>query len=218
MNIEIGVRVWLILQGEVPPLSVYWLETVTQHSLTQYHAVMKLLRGDGAASRRIGANEGIGIRIATEIRMTLRTEEVECATHIQFLLRIHIEEGEVNRRAASVTALLGYVALHEEHRLVQLGVEVSLHKGIGNVSSPPHEVVHRLLWSVGIIYLQSVAHLFHLVANGAQTVSSCLGQQCRRALITVYALTHEVVGGVIANLQYGPAADGPAAGTMRCRR
>ena len=48
---EIGLRVRLVLQGEMPPFAVEGLETVAQHRLPQDHTVAELLGGDGAAGR-----------------------------------------------------------------------------------------------------------------------------------------------------------------------
>ena len=42
---EISLRIWLVLQGEVPPLGVERFEAMTHHSATQNHAVFKLLLG-----------------------------------------------------------------------------------------------------------------------------------------------------------------------------
>ena len=42
----------VIVQREVPPLTVEGLETVPHHGLAQHHAVGKLLGSDGAPLRR----------------------------------------------------------------------------------------------------------------------------------------------------------------------
>ena len=94
---EVSVREGLVAEGEMPPLGVEGLEAVTEHGLAEDHAVGKLLSGDGAASRRLGAVARIfaRLRIAAEVGMTLRTEPVEGATHVEFLLRLHVEKGQV---------------------------------------------------------------------------------------------------------------------------
>ena len=40
---EVGVGEGFVLQGEVPPLGIERLETVTEHGLTQNHTVLELL-------------------------------------------------------------------------------------------------------------------------------------------------------------------------------
>lgn len=42
---EVGIGEGLVLQGKVPPLSVERLEAVTEHGLSQNHAVLELLFG-----------------------------------------------------------------------------------------------------------------------------------------------------------------------------
>ena len=152
---EVGVWIRFVFQGEVPPLGVERLESVTQHSLSQYHTVLELPFRDAApcGTLMVVAVIFACLGIAAEVGMTLRTEPVECASHIYFFLCIHVEEGEVNRRASCVSALLHDILLLEEHALVKVGIEVCLHLRVAKVCRPTHEVVNGLLRAVGVINL-----------------------------------------------------------------
>ena len=68
--------------------------------------------------------------IAAEVRMTLNAEPVEGATHVKLLLGVHVKERQVHRRTASVTALLHDITQWEEHILLQLWIEVTLHQRV----------------------------------------------------------------------------------------
>ena len=113
------------LQREVPPLATNRLETMTHHRPTQNHTVGKLSRSNAA-----------------EIRMALRSEPVERTSHVHLLLRFHIEEGQIDRTAAGMSALLSDIALSKEHTLVESGIEVRLHQRIVDIRRPAHEMIH----------------------------------------------------------------------------
>ena len=96
-EISFGER--LIVQREVPPLGVEWPEAVTQHRTTQDHAIGELLCGDYPTNGTLAVIARIfaRFRISTEVGMALRTEPVEGATHVEFLLRLHVEQRQVDR-------------------------------------------------------------------------------------------------------------------------
>jgi hypothetical protein len=106
---EVGIRKRLVLQRKVPPLGIEGLEAMTEHRLTQDHAVLELLGGDAAF--RIDRTFAIvacvltRLRIAAEVGMTLGTEPVEGSPHVKFLLRRHVEQRQVKSGAARMTAL-----------------------------------------------------------------------------------------------------------------
>lgn len=68
---------------------------MTHHCLTEHHTILELLWGDGAIGWTLG--------IATEVRMALWTKPIERATHVEFLLRLHVEERQIKCRATCVT-------------------------------------------------------------------------------------------------------------------
>ena len=83
----------------MPPLAVEGLESVAEHRLAQDHAVGELLSCDAAACGTLAVITRIFARfgIAAEVGMALRTEPVEGAAHVEFFLRRHVEECQVNR-------------------------------------------------------------------------------------------------------------------------
>ena len=84
----------------MPPLGDKRLETMTEHGLTQDHAVLELFGGDAAfwISRTLAvvACKFARLRITAEVGVTLGTEPVEGAAHVEFLFRVHVEERQVN--------------------------------------------------------------------------------------------------------------------------
>ena len=202
---EVGVGEGLVLQGEVPPLGIERLEAVTEHRLTQNHAVLELLGGDAAfgAGWRFAVVAGIfaGLGIAAEVGVALGPEPVEGAAHVELLLSPHVEQGQVEGRAARMTALQTDVLLGEEHALVEVGVEVGLHQRVVDVLSPAHKVVDALLRTVGIVDFQAIALLDNIVADGLQTVSSLTGEQSGGFLVAVDAASHKIVGAKVADFQ-----------------
>ena len=145
-EISIGER--LVLQREVPPFLTDGLEAVTQHGLTQYHAVVELFGGDtviGLVFPRVG--------VAAEVGMALTTEPIECAAHIHFLLRGHVEQGKVDSGTTGMTTLLGDIAQLEELVSLHIGIEIRFHKRIVDISGPTHKVVDGTLRPIGIEYL-----------------------------------------------------------------
>lgn len=69
---------------------------MTHHCLTEHHTILELLWGDGAIGWTLG--------IATEVRMALWTKPIERATHVEFLLRLHVEERQIKCRANAAMA------------------------------------------------------------------------------------------------------------------
>ena len=100
-----------------------------------------------------------------------------------------------------MAALLADIFLWKEHMFVEVGIEVRLHQRIRDGCCPPHEVVYCPLGTIGIVNLQTVALCHDVVADGMQTVGSLTGQQCRRLLVTVDALSHEVIGAEVSYFQ-----------------
>ena len=177
---------------------------MTQHDVAQHHAVAELLGSDATADGRLVVVAVVlsGDRVAAEVRMTLRTEPVEGASHVYFFLGVHVEEGEVDGAAPRMSAFLGDIVLCEEHALVEVGIEVGLHAGVGNVFRPAHEMVDGLLRPVGIVDFQTVAFCLQLVAHGAQFVGSLSGEHRLRLEIAVDALAHKVVKRIMQNGRY----------------
>ena len=93
----------------MPPLGVEGLESVTEHGLTQNHAVLELFGGDAAfwISRTLAVVARVlaRLRIATEVGMALWTEPVESTAHVEFFLRCHIEQRQIEGGAAGVATL-----------------------------------------------------------------------------------------------------------------
>ena len=202
---EVGLGEWLVLQREVPPLAANSLEPMTQHGPTQNHTVGKLLGSNAATFGRLGVFARILARlgIAAEVRVTFRTEPVERPAHVHLFLRRHVEQCQVNGAATRMAALLGYIALHKEHALVEVGIEVALHQRVRNITCPAHKVVDGLLWTVGIVNLQAVALFHDVVAHGTQAVCRPFRQQRCRLFVAVNALAYKVICSEIANLQNG---------------
>lgn len=69
---------------------------MTHHCLTEHHTILELLWGDGAIGWTLG--------IATEVRMALWTKPIERATHVEFLLRLHVKERQIKCRANAAMA------------------------------------------------------------------------------------------------------------------
>ena len=102
-----------------------------------------------------------------------------------------------------MAALLVDVFLLEEYALVEVGVEVGLHLRGLQVGGPSYEVVDALLRTVGIVDFQAVALLHHVVAHCPECLGGLPCEQGRGLLVAVDALSHEIVGAVVANLQDG---------------
>lgn len=71
---------------------------MTEHCLTEHHAIVELYGCEAVTGRIIKRS-----RIATEVRMALWTKPIERATHVEFLLRLHVEERQIKCRATCVT-------------------------------------------------------------------------------------------------------------------
>ena len=135
--------------------------------------------------------------------MALAAEPVEGAAHVKLLLGGHVEEREVERGAARVAALRGYVLLDEEAVLKLARIEIALHQRVAEVFAPAHEVVDARLRAVGVVYLQAVAAGLEVVADGAEAVGGLAREQRRGLQVAVDARADEVVCAEIAYLQYG---------------
>ena len=75
---EISVRIWLILQGKVPPFRGQGLKTMPEHCLTQNHAVLELHLIDFAVLRLfrtlVFARVLAGFGVTAPIGVTLDAE------------------------------------------------------------------------------------------------------------------------------------------------
>ena len=202
---EVGVGERLVAQGEVPPLGIQGLKAVTHHGQSENHAVVELSGGNAPARGRFVVVARVLERfgIAAEVGMALRAEPVEGAAHVELLLRGHVEERQIDRRAARVSAMPGNILLFEKHALVKVWVEILLHAGVGDIGGPAHEVVDAPLRTVGIVYLQSETERLDVVADGTQAIGGTARQQGGRLQIAVDAVTHEVVGAEVAYFQNG---------------
>ena len=83
----------------MPPFGGQWLEAVTEHCLTEHHAIVELYGCEAVTGRIIRT-----LGIATEVRMALWTKPIERATHVEFLLRLHVEERQIKCRANAAMA------------------------------------------------------------------------------------------------------------------
>ena len=202
---EVGIREGFIAKGEMPPFGVERLEAMGEHGATEYHAMGKLLGRDATAGGTLAVVARVLARlgVATEVGMALGTEPVEGATHVEFLLGLHVEEGEVDGGAARMAAFLVDVFLFEEDAFVEVGIEIGLHLSGLQVGSPAHEVVDGFLRTVGIVDFQTVALSHDVVAHGSQGLCSLPGEQGRRLLVAVDALAHEVVRAEVTYLEDG---------------
>lgn len=72
---------------------------MTHHCLTEHHAIVELYGCEAVTGRIIKRS-----RIATEVWMALVTEPIEGATHIEFLLCLHVEERQIKCRANAAMA------------------------------------------------------------------------------------------------------------------
>ena len=121
-EVEVGVGEGFVLQCEVPPLGGERLETVAHHGVAEQHTVAELFLRDGSLLRclmdvilqarfairrglKVEARELLCLGVSTKVGMALGAKPVERAAHVQLLLRLHVEEREVNRRASRVSAL-----------------------------------------------------------------------------------------------------------------
>ena len=103
---EISVRIWLILQGKMPPFRVQGLKTMPEHCLTQNHAVLELHLIDFAVLRLL--RPLIFVRVLARFRVTapigvaLDAEVVKDVTHVHILACLHVEQGQIYRGATAV--------------------------------------------------------------------------------------------------------------------
>ena len=199
-EISIGER--LVLQREMPPFLTDGLEAVTQHGLTQYHAIMELFGGDtviGLVFPRVG--------VAAKVGMALLSEPVESAAHVHFLFRGHVEQGKVDGRATGVAALLGDIAQLEELVARHIGIEIRPHERVVDIGGPTHKVVDGTLRPIRVKYLQSIALFLQVVAHGTKAVGSLTREQGDRLKIAVHTSANKVIGAVVTDLQDGIGDD-----------
>ncbi len=70
---------------------------MTEHSRAENHTILELLGGDATPFRRFAVVARVLARfwIAAEVGMALRSKPVERSTHIEFFLRLHVKERQV---------------------------------------------------------------------------------------------------------------------------
>ena len=95
---KVGIGEGLVAKREVPPFGIESLETVGEHCLAKDHAMLELLGCDAATFGRLAVIACIFTRfgITAEVWVTLGSEPIEGAAHIEFFLGVHIEEGQVD--------------------------------------------------------------------------------------------------------------------------
>ncbi len=102
-----------------------------------------------------------------------------------------------------MTTLLHDVLLFEEDALVEVGVEIGFHGGVGQVGSPADEVVDGTLGTVGVVDFEAVALGHEVVVDGAKAVGSLAGEQGGGLEVAVDAGADEVVGAEVADFEDG---------------
>ena len=164
---------------------------------------MELLGSNATPGRTLAVVASIfsSFGIPAEVGMALWTEPIECSSHVEFLLRRHIKECQVDSRTARVAATFVDVFLLEEHTFVEVRIEIGLHARVGDILRPAHEMVNALLRTVSIVDFQAIALFLHVVAHGLQAVCSLFRHQCSRLQIPVNTVAHEVVCAEIADFQ-----------------
>ena len=135
--------------------------------------------------------------------MALRTEPVEGSSHVKLFFSCHVEKSQIHGRAPRMTAFLHYILLIKEHALVKIGIKVWLHPDILQVGGPTDKMIDGLLWTVGIVYLETVSLLNDIITHGTKCLCSLFRKQGRGLLIPVDAVSHKVVCTIIADLHYG---------------
>ena len=93
---------------------------MSEHGIAENLSMSELLVGEADARRTLAllGNEATCRGVATEVGVTLRTEPIERATHVEFLLRVHVEEGKIDRLTTGVATFFDDVFLFEEDPLV----------------------------------------------------------------------------------------------------
>ena len=114
---------------------------------------------------------------------------------------MHVEEGQVHGGTTCVAGFLHNVQLIEEDALVQVGIEIGSHEGVGDIGSPSYKMIYAFLRPVGIVDFQPVSFFEEFVAHGLQGFGGRPGEQGRGLLIAVDPFADEIVRGEIANFQ-----------------
>ena len=181
---EVGVRVRLVFQGEVPPLLFEETETAACHQGLQEHTVFVLCRG----------NEGA-------VRMAERAEEIERTAHVQILLSFHVKERQINGASAGMTGVFQYVAARDNVLLFHLRIKEGFHQGIGGVGGPADKVVNSRLGPVSVKDFQPEPQGQRLEACLFQSLGSLTGKEGQGCPVAVYAPAHKVKGGVVTDIR-----------------
>ncbi len=203
--VEICVRVWFVDKGEVPPFVHDRLEAVANHGLAENHSVAELRFVDFAVGGLCVAMKLASVfacfGVAAPVWMTLLSEPVKSAAHVNIRFLCHVEECQIDGAAAAVPRLFGDVALREKERFVEIRIEILFHAGVGGVLRPVHKVDDGAFGAVCVIDLQAVAMYFDVIADGLQGLGGLDGEECGGLFIAVYAVADEIVSRVVANLQ-----------------
>ena len=162
---EVGVGIRLVLEGEMPPLLIVWLEAMLEHHCAENHPVLELLGGDVAVPIVL-----LGVGVAAEVGVALSAEPVESAAHIHFLAPGHVEQRQVDRAAAAVSGFFGNIALRKQDGFVQRRIKIRFHADIADLFCPSHEMVDRPLGTVGVIDFEAPLCLREAIRRSSCTV------------------------------------------------
>ena len=147
-----------------------------QHGLSEDHTVIVLFLCD-----------------VLVIRMAQLPEIIKCPSHVHFLFRGHVKEGQVNSAAPAVSGMFVDIALWEQDILVKVRIKILLHTGIIRIQRPVHEVGHRPLRTVGVKDLQAVSLLNQFIAYFLKRRGGLFCKKRQRFFISVYPSAHKVV-------------------------
>jgi len=187
-EIEVGVRIRLVGQGEMPPLPRVVAEALVAHHAGEQQPVRPHLR-------RQRAIVGVGLGI----------EQIETRSHVQLgfgaeTVVVLGNDRQVDGTAAAVPGPPRDVALAEQLSLVLSRVVLGLAALIGAIARPGEELIHRALRPVPVEDLEAEAHRRQLRLHTREGLG-CLDRQPALAVeVAVDGPAHEILVGVVTNL------------------
>ena len=128
-------------------------------------------------------------------------------SHIEFLASRHVEQSQVDGRAAGMSRFLGDVSPLEEERLVHLGIEIRLHQRVRQILPPTYEMVDSTLRPVSVVDLEPVTPGLYVVADFLQRSGRFTGIKHHRLQIAVHPRSDEIVGSEVARFDDGIGHD-----------